>query len=242
MFKLSFRNAKDPIDCDPDSVFDVINEETNTYEKVEMVDIKGRRIYDKLTPKDITTHDKDFVIAGYMNLMKKNETNLKVKVPKKDDDIRKFFNYTGNKASFDLPIDQVKYYYYEDYPMKMTRDQVNAFLCGYFSASVYVKLKSNGYLSCPLPIVTTKNIELINDNSDDAYNKKRDIESYLTDQISQYNNYELEYNTMTMFVQKLKELQYVYENIGVIQNDKMDKIMLLTALKSPKVSKITKNT
>jgi hypothetical protein len=227
-----------PLTVNETDIIDVLNENTLEIEQIPVTEAKGRKYMRKLNVKNYLDHDSDLVKIGYLSTMKLNEKgNLIVKMPKKNNEIRAFFNYYGNKASFELDFNIYKDMcskYVDRAPNKsdifnlpsiFNRDEFCAFFCGYASATIYSKVTRTGYLSLPYN-VTSKFMGL-------------DVNGFLDLSFDFFScNTVLEDDRI--FLQKLDELWFFIENISVIGEDKLQDIIDLCKLKSPVISSITK--
>jgi hypothetical protein len=246
MYRVSFRSTanKDHITYNEGSELNAVKEEENTFYKVKVEESKNHRIFETLNPKNIEEHNREYVVAGYYAAMPRTETSLKVKMPKKDDDIRNFFKYDGGKASYDIPLDGLKFRYNDDIGL-MTTEQVNAFLCGYASATIAFKTKTMGYASIPEPKDYFKDFDGANKIPWGTKNKNGNYihDLFFFNQLNKsisITTANTNDRPMRMFINNYVDLKYFYENVGLIQKDKMKKCLLMYALKCPKVLKVEK--
>ena len=247
MLRLKFRTKEiGPLEIEEEGKVTVLNEDTRGPETIPAKEAKGRRIILQLKPKDIREHDSFFLKAGYLRAMKLQEDTYKVRVPKKDLQIRELWEYAGSKASFDLSlvwdplrIEELKQRKAEataktkeeDDLCFLTEEEEKAYWCGFASACVYFKEKSTGYLVFPIPAARPKEVILQNPLEGDVYN---------TAVYTEFLNFTLNCEGEQMYVQKLLDLKNFIEQIGLIQTPKMESLLRLYYLKSYKVSSIQK--
>lgn len=281
MLQVRFRTKEiQPFEVNENDSINVVNEEDFTIETVKAKNAKGRRYYDIVVPTGCDTfldgvpyfdwrnHDSDWVKAGYLRVMNIDEKSDEyiVRVPKKNDDMRELWGWSGAKASFRIGIDvknwctdvskfdKVKKWKEDggkdnEFAKYITIEQMNAYLCGYFSASLYVKNKKNGFIMFPFM-------------GQDEYGEKHeswdfDIENSIhdvyqvkideSDDDSRDNNwtnykylfnFKAECNVAVNYVQGRGDIMYTLQNIGIVGKDKLDKLRQLVLLRCFNISSV----
>ena len=197
--------------------FDVLNSNTS----IQIVGPDG--VQRELEIYDIDDHEQEYIKIGYcasMKVMKKGDNEfIRIRLPKKEDDLRDFFDYHGTKASYDLMVSDCnpKYIYYGKL-VDMTAEQCNAYLCGLISAHCSVNLSGEYRRQCirfRLPEKREQN------GTDQANNKWFDFYQKISKCITYTSG-----NGLGV-VCSIPNLDYFIRNIGIIQNDKMADIVRL---------------
>ena len=185
--------------------------------------------------------DDEWVKLGYAWCMKRDpETEaVLMKMPKKDQQIRNYFNYNKAKCSYwdqyDFnKMDTKQVDAKKDIPgtyktekvkcisRKPPADKLNSFLRGVMSACGCINLKHK-FISFPLDVMFSTRVT---EDIDPDYEYIADglIDSY-------------EHNSSRAFVSNPDNVRYWYQNIGFVQDDKMAEFQLLMLSKNPKMLK-----
>lgn len=172
---------------------------------------------------NILEHLKEYIKIGYcssMKVLRKNSKDfLRIKLPKKEKDLRNFFDYHGTKASYDLDIMECnpKYVFYGEL-LDMNNEECNSYLCGLMSSNCNVNLEGENRRQCLRFRFPEKR-------------EKTDGKCSHSDWFDFYQNIS-KCVTYTSgkglgIIYSIPNLFYFIRHIGVIQNDKMSDIIKL---------------
>ena len=220
----------------------VYNEETKKIEEIPASEAKGKRVVLPVEPKDYQEHNPYFVKAGYLRAMTIKDGCYRVRVPKKETELRKFWNYEGSRASFDLSLEWDPVWLEEirerksslplpkygdlDFDKYLTEEEQAAYWCGFSSACIYLNMKG-GYLTFPLPYHSK-------DRGGEIWGAEIGNHAGESDIVEFTINHEGE----QMYIQGVLNLKKFIEKIGLIQPLKMEELLQLYYQKSYKVSSI----
>lgn len=170
---------------------------------------------------DIKNHNEDYIKIGFcagMSIINKDEENyIRLKFPKKEKELKDFFNYTGTKVSYDINVKDCnqKFLYYEKL-LDMTEEEVNAYLCGLISANCSVN-KSKDYRRECVRFRLPEKREMEGSKGEKWFKFYEKISKCLT-----YSS-----GKGLGVMCSIPDLEYFIKKIGIIQKDKMNEIVKL---------------